>query len=431
VAPSVSADGRFVTFLSSASNLVAGDTNNASDAFVYDQRSDRIERVSVDAAGNQTAGITQPPSISGDGRVISVAGGNNNSTGPSTTVNSLFPAERLRATDNGLLAVGSGAATQLKATVTQHSASEVSEIVMIVADDALGSVNGNIPGGDGYVQAALSQAEVVLSALPGVGFSEFSPERLLDVTGGAFLQFALIEGGSLSDFLQNGVGEVVFATATANGDRQPGLSLTDLAENRLQLAFRSAEGDRYDRLTLDLTLGDVDRPEGMDGAQQGAGVIDLSGFSSPTVTVAMEVYREAKFDNSIGFYTLENAQGDVRDPLTGTVVSVGDAGYAAAAIANRLDLSVSGQNGEMTLYSAELQTGQMLSTFMVVQGTVDGLAADLGTANAPTVYFAHLGANADGRDHVRLLGDYTFGYEDLVGAGDRDFNDVVVKLSFG
>jgi Tol biopolymer transport system component len=36
--PSISADGRFVAFSSQASNLVAGDTNNAEDVFVHDLR---------------------------------------------------------------------------------------------------------------------------------------------------------------------------------------------------------------------------------------------------------------------------------------------------------------------------------------------------------------------------------------------------------
>jgi Tol biopolymer transport system component len=35
--PSISADGRFVAFESSATNLVAGDTNRAFDIFVHDR----------------------------------------------------------------------------------------------------------------------------------------------------------------------------------------------------------------------------------------------------------------------------------------------------------------------------------------------------------------------------------------------------------
>jgi hypothetical protein len=40
-------------------------------------------------------------------------------------------------------------------------------------------------------------------------------------------------------------------------------------------------------------------------------------------------------------------------------------------------------------------------------------------------YFNYLGANPDQIDHFRLLGNNTFGFEDMYGGGDRDFNDGV------
>src|SRR5881409_17360 len=51
--PAISADGRFVAFVSLASSLVPGDTNDASDVFVHDRRIGKTERVSVDSHGRQ------------------------------------------------------------------------------------------------------------------------------------------------------------------------------------------------------------------------------------------------------------------------------------------------------------------------------------------------------------------------------------------
>src|SRR5439155_2739827 len=51
--PAFSADGRFVAFESSASNLVAGDTNDADDVFVHDRQTGTTERVSVASDGTQ------------------------------------------------------------------------------------------------------------------------------------------------------------------------------------------------------------------------------------------------------------------------------------------------------------------------------------------------------------------------------------------
>ncbi len=41
IPPSISADGRFVTFISEASNLVSGDTNGQNDIFVHDSKTVR------------------------------------------------------------------------------------------------------------------------------------------------------------------------------------------------------------------------------------------------------------------------------------------------------------------------------------------------------------------------------------------------------
>jgi Tol biopolymer transport system component len=67
---SISADGRFVTFSSEASNLVPGDTNNKEDIFVRDLSTNTTTRVSVDSAGNQANGLSYIPSISADGRFV-------------------------------------------------------------------------------------------------------------------------------------------------------------------------------------------------------------------------------------------------------------------------------------------------------------------------------------------------------------------------
>ena len=73
--PSLSTDGRYVAFESSATNLVRGDTNKLADVFVRDRRTGRTERVSVTSKGKQagadrTNNGSNAPSISGDGRYV-------------------------------------------------------------------------------------------------------------------------------------------------------------------------------------------------------------------------------------------------------------------------------------------------------------------------------------------------------------------------
>ncbi|MBT9582780.1 PD40 domain-containing protein [bacterium] len=75
--PKTSADGRFVAY-SSASTLVAGDTNGANDIFVHDRQLGTTTRVSVDSAGAQANSASSVPSISGDGRFVAFESGASN-----------------------------------------------------------------------------------------------------------------------------------------------------------------------------------------------------------------------------------------------------------------------------------------------------------------------------------------------------------------
>ncbi|WP_413612356.1 hypothetical protein [Bdellovibrio sp. HCB-110] len=77
-APSLSADGRYVVFESKATNLVAGDTNNSTDIFVHDCQTGTTTRVSVDSSGTQGDSYSETASISGDGRYIAFESGASN-----------------------------------------------------------------------------------------------------------------------------------------------------------------------------------------------------------------------------------------------------------------------------------------------------------------------------------------------------------------
>ena len=70
ILPEISGDGRFVVFMSEASNLVRGDTNGVSDTFVRDLSTGRVERVSVSSASEQGNAASLSASISGDGRYV-------------------------------------------------------------------------------------------------------------------------------------------------------------------------------------------------------------------------------------------------------------------------------------------------------------------------------------------------------------------------
>ncbi len=66
----IAADGHYVAFLSWADNLVSDDTNNNSDIFVHDRQTGQTTRVSVSSTGQEGDGRSYEPAISADGRYV-------------------------------------------------------------------------------------------------------------------------------------------------------------------------------------------------------------------------------------------------------------------------------------------------------------------------------------------------------------------------
>lgn len=73
--PSLSGDGRFLVFQSSATNLVQGDTNRTSDIFVVEVDTDQdiahpAARISIASDGSEATGDSLAPQISADGSTV-------------------------------------------------------------------------------------------------------------------------------------------------------------------------------------------------------------------------------------------------------------------------------------------------------------------------------------------------------------------------
>ncbi|MFN0204837.1 MAG: TolB family protein [Planctomycetota bacterium] len=66
----VSADGQFIAFVSAASDLVENDTNNVADVFWYDRSENEIRRISVASDETEGNAVSMSPSISADGRYV-------------------------------------------------------------------------------------------------------------------------------------------------------------------------------------------------------------------------------------------------------------------------------------------------------------------------------------------------------------------------
>jgi Tol biopolymer transport system component len=69
-APSITPDGRFVTFTTDASTLVIGDTNGTRDVFLVDRLAHTTERVSISSSWRQGDGDSMSADMTPDGRYV-------------------------------------------------------------------------------------------------------------------------------------------------------------------------------------------------------------------------------------------------------------------------------------------------------------------------------------------------------------------------
>ncbi|MEA5420189.1 DUF4114 domain-containing protein [Spirulina sp. CCNP1310] len=157
---------------------------------------------------------------------------------------------------------------------------------------------------------------------------------------------------------------------------------------------------------------------------QGLAVFELEKEASGS----FKVYREASFTNQIGLYR-------VTDALTGAIGSLlpGSAGYAQAAVrsAQSLGFGLSVANQSVGDGRVTLEAGKY-APFIIVNGTFDSfLSSNPDNASGGIqAYFPFLNANPDGQVHAMVLGNNTFGFEDLFGGGDFDYNDLIVQVDF-
>ncbi len=331
---------------------------------------------------------------------------------------------------NGIFTLNGGDSSNIKFTLTNNDTEKVNEVGVFLVDDENGNVDGNAPGSEGYLKAALQRAQVILSAISNrpSGFDLGDIERVLEVDGDTRLGFYLISDGTtdtaLAELEANGTTNLpVFFSDSSN------LQVSDLVAEGFELNW-SDEAGSTDFTNLDLSVQltqDTPNPATeLQGNLQNE-LIDLSNETGQ-VSVSVEVHREAAFDNLIGFYQVVDTNGGIDTNNDGVVdFNPSDTGYEEAALTNRvtgLDL-LQTDNQQTTTINGTFDGGNILASFMVVDGTVDEAIN-----NNAEVYFSFLGANSDGVDHIRLLGDNTFGYEDVAGGGDFDYNDMIVKVNF-
>ncbi|MBE9218357.1 DUF4114 domain-containing protein [Dolichospermum flos-aquae] len=317
----------------------------------------------------------------------------------------------------------------LEFTLTGSNSDGVNEIGVFTVDDASGKIDGIATGEQGYTEKALARGQVIFSTLTNSppGFDDNSLKRLLSFNTNDNLRFYLVKYGSTDSVLNNTTPmENVLIANSSN------LKITDLGSNSFSLEWEDGSGDPngFEDLRVNIRVTDQAIPLGTNLQSQPQGEsLDLRNITGD-VKADFTVYREANYNNFVGFYQVTGENGGIDTNGDGQAdILPGEAGYIQAAINKRIsDINLSVNDGGTASSSATLPSGSIVVPFLIVNGTPDALL-DSNSNNDPDIYFTFLGANSDGVDHVRMLGDNTFGFEDMSDSGDKDFNDIIVKVN--
>ncbi|MEH2288037.1 DUF4114 domain-containing protein, partial [Nostoc sp.] len=321
---------------------------------------------------------------------------------------------------------GNSEKASLSVKLTEQSPNQIYELGVFAVDDEQGKIQGIASNDAGYTEAALKRSKVIISSLTNYP-TGFNPDlsTLGEFTSGEQLRFFLVPGSTTDSIL---AGQAPFQNVLVSDPTN--LKITSLSDNNFSLAWKGSNSNEFQDLVLKIQATDEDLLLGAasQGKQQGE-LLDLRGVTQ-AVKADFVVNREAAYDNFVGFYKVADENGGIDTNGDGTAdILVGQAGYTEAAVRGRvpgIDLTVNNQG--IATSSGTFGPDSLFAPFIIANGKPDAIL-DGNANNDPNAYFIFLGANSDKTDHIRLLGNNTFGFEDLANGGDKDFNDVIVHVN--
>lgn len=235
---------------------------------------------------------------------------------------------------------------------------------------------------------------------------------------------------NLSDDLDSG--NVSFWLQEASGTLKP-LSIESLADGGFDLWLN---GDQIAQLTPLAKGSVVPMISGIsyrDVLDDGLGVRLNQSFAdlapkNPSVpwvvTLSMDLYREAAYANQVGLFLFDRVTGNIVDASTGMVQDTPDSIWYEAA----------DRYAVWTGTTDNMKASKCSTTFRV-NGLVDldsvALMPFMKTQiEGRPVYFSTFDSfNSDGAKHVSTISSNTFGFEDTLGMGDGDFDDIILRIN--
>jgi Domain of unknown function (DUF4114) len=301
---------------------------------------------------------------------------------------------------------------------TERDAAFNNEIGVFVIDDQ-GRVDGIDPSDPKYAQAAIGSATRQVIFAKGRQAGDWNE---LSFQGGSRLGFYLIQNNSTEAWLainpNNRVDGQPIAFFSVNGSNSDGfdhVNSESLGKGNWRLRWEDVTGG-----------GDRDFNDVVFIVSQPGVLIPGNQGQQAPIKVDL-VSREASYRNELGYYLVDDAEGRIGKLLPG------DVGYAQVALAAGRYQTVfsSGQEGSN---QHNLPSGQYVGWYLVSNGSTTDLLRNNPRnllSNDPVAFFSYNAANPDGLSHLHQRTTREWGWEDVVGAGDRDFNDLVFSFELG
>ena len=159
-------------------------------------------------------------------------------------------------------------------------------------------------------------------------------------------------------------------------------------------------------------------------------VIDLRDKAGQTVMATYEISRDADYNNNIYFYKVDSDLGNIGD------LTPDRSGYLEKVLGNIVNpnaglTTADGIKGETGSFN--FMGGDIFGVAIVANGTLEQALSNINSVEG--VYLSHMGAGAStdngNFDHIRFNSTTsTFEFEDLANGGDKDFNDIKIKMNF-
>ena len=160
-----------------------------------------------------------------------------------------------------------------------------------------------------------------------------------------------------------------------------------------------------------------------------AGAVDHAvGFTLPSDSknfkIGYSIYSSAAFKSEFGLFMTDAQTGNIVDPITGHLYDNKPENLNAILATSSLFKSAVTHDRAITGYfdvklDSAIPTSEIIFT-PFIKTVQDGKTY---------VYSGDSKLNSDGIDHAVMLSANSFGFEDVYGGGDRDYNDVIFALN--